>query len=217
MSSGWLRIALRALLVFVLGAAVVTFRVVFAGEREIERSTAALEAGDPALATEHARLAATWYAPGAPHVRVAYGRLLALAREAENRKSRDVALLAYRAIVTASTSTTWLIVPHEADASEARAAIARLESTAPRPIASATQPPGEVEKELAVALAQTPGPSRVWTVVLAASFVALAVGIAIVLRRALDETGRLHRGPAAAGAAIGLVGLAGYALALWLA
>ena len=49
------------------------------------------------------------------------------------------------------------------------------------------------------------------------AFAALAVGIAIVLRRAIDETGRLHRGPAAAGAAIGLVGLAGYALALWLA
>jgi hypothetical protein len=216
-SSGWLRVALRALLVFVLGVAVVTFRVVFAGEREIARSTAALEAGDPALATDHARLAATWYAPGAPHVRVAYGRLLALAREAENRKSRDVALLAYRGIVTASASTTWLVVPHDADASEARAAIARLESTAPRPIEAATQPPGEVERELAAALARTPGPSRLWSVVLAASFVALAAGIAIVLRRALDETGRLHRGPAAAGAALGLAGLAGYALALWLA
>ncbi len=217
MSSGWLRSALRALLVFVLGVAVLTFRVLFAGEREIARSTAALEAGDPMLAIDHARQAATWYAPGAPHVRVAYGRLLALGREAENRKSRDTALLAYRAIVTASTSTTWLVVPHEADAAEARAAIARLESTAPRPIATATQPPAEVERELAAALARSPGPSRIWSVVLAASFVALAAGIAIVLRRAIDETGRLHRGAAALGAAIGFAGLAGYAFALWLA
>jgi hypothetical protein len=216
-TGGWLRSALRIVLIVVLVGAAVTFRVVFAGEREIARSTAALEAGDPVAATDHARRAATWYAPGAPHVRVAYGRLLALAREAEKRKSRDVALRAYRAITTASASTSWLVVPHRSDAREAAEAIARIESTAERPISSATDPAAEVERELLATLAAEPGPSRSWAVVLGASFLALAAGVALVLRRALDETGRIHRGPALVGGAIAGVGLCAYALALWLA
>ena len=64
-----------ALIGLVIAAA--TVRVVLAGEREIKDSTAALRAGDPHAAALHARRAAGWYAPGAPHVRVAYDRLIA--------------------------------------------------------------------------------------------------------------------------------------------
>lgn len=214
---GWARTLLASLLVVVLATAAATFRVVYAGEKEIALSTAALEAGDPFLAVDHARAAATWYAPGAPHVRVAYGRLLALAREAEARKHKELALQAYRAVTTASASTAWALVPHAADAEVARAAIARIESTSPRPIANATEPPGAIEERLLTELARVPGPSRVWSAVLAASFASLLVGIGIVLRRAVDETGRLHTRPAATGAVIASLGLIGYALALWLA
>jgi hypothetical protein len=214
---GWARTLLGTLLIAVLVVAAVTFRVVYAGEKEIALSTAALDAGDPALAVDHARAAATWYAPGAPHVRVAYGRLLAIAREAEARKQRELALRAYRAVTTASASTAWAVVPHAADAEAARGAIARIESTSPRPIANATEPPEAMEAKLLAELARAPGPSRVWSAVLAASFVGLVLGIAIVLKRAVDETGRLHARPAATGAVIASFGLIGYALALWLA
>jgi hypothetical protein len=214
---GWARTLFTSLLLFVSIVAAATFRVVFAGEAEIAKSTAALEAGDPVLAIDHARSAATWYAPGAPHVRVAYGRLMALAREAEARKQKALALRAYRAVTTASASTAWAIVPHAADAEAARAAIARIESTTERPIATATEPPGAVEAKLLGELARAPGPSRLWSAVLAASFVSLLAGIAIVLKRAIDETGRLHAKAAAVGAVVASVGLVGYALALWLA
>ncbi|MBL9026199.1 MAG: hypothetical protein JNL21_28655 [Myxococcales bacterium] len=217
MSLRWLKGALTIVFVLVLGAAGLTFRVIFAGEQEIAKSTSALEAGDPDLAIDHARAAATWYAPGAPHVRVAYGRLLALARESEARKRKDLALRAYRAITTASSSTAWAIVPHAADAEAARAAIARLESTTERPVDSATEPPAAIEQKLLAELAREPGPSRGWSLVLGSSFLLLLAGLAVVLQRALDETGRLHPRPAAVGAVIATVGLFGYALALWLA
>lgn len=217
MSLRWLKGALTVVFVFVLGASGLTLRVVLAGEEEIARSTAALEAGDPVLAIDHARAAATWYAPGASHVRVAYGRLLALAREAEKRKQKDLALRAYRAITTASSSTAWVVVPHASDAAEARAAIARMESTSERPIDSATEPASTIEQRLLVELAREPGPSRLWSLVLGGSFLLLLAGVAVVIRSALDETGRLHRGPAVVGGLVAAVGVVGYALALWLA
>jgi hypothetical protein len=216
-SSSWLRVVLRALFVVVLGGAAVTFRVLYAGERAIAASTAALEAGDPNAAIDEARAAATWYAPGAPHVRVAYGRLMALGKEAEARHQKDVALRAYRAVTTASASTTWARTPHAEDAQHAREAIARLEATSDRPIGSATEPASVIEAKLLAEMAREPGPERTWTVVLAASFAAVLVGIGLVLGRALDETGRLHAKPAWVGGVLAAVGVAGYALALWLA
>jgi hypothetical protein len=208
---------LRALFVVVLGGAAVTFRVLYAGEQAIAASTAALEAGDANLAIDEARAAATWYAPGAPHVRVAYGRLMALGKEAEARHQKDVALRAYRAVITASASTTWARTPHEGDAQRARESIARIEATSDRPIGSASDPASVIEAKLLADMAREPGPKRTWTVVLAGSFLAVLAGIGLVLGRAVDESGRLHARPAWLGAAIATIGVAGYALALWLA
>ncbi len=213
----WLRGTLRAALVFIVVGAGVTGRAVLGGEREIAQSTAALEAGDAYAAADHARAAASWHVPGAPHVRVAYGRLMALGRAAEERHLRELALHSYRAVVTASASTEWIVVPHARDAEAAKAAIARLESTAERPIGTATEPRERVEARLLSDLAAQPGPSRLWSAVLAASFIALATGVWLVLARAVDESGRLHRRPALPGAVVGAAGLLGYALALWLA
>ena len=217
MSSGWLRVALRALFVVVLGGAAVTFRVLYAGEQAIAASTAALEAGDANLAIDEARAAATWYAPGAPHVRVAYARLMVLGKEAEARHQKEVALRAYRAVTTASASTAWATTPHAVDAERAREAIARLEATSDRPIGSATEPASVIEAKLLADMAREPGPERTWSFVLAASFAAVLLGIGLVLGRALDETGRLHAKPAWLGGTIAAAGIAGYALALWLA
>lgn len=216
--SARLRFALRAAFVSVLVVAAATGRVVLGGERELAASTEALRAGDAFAAVDRARAAATWYVPGAPHVRVAYGRLLALAREAEARRLRDLALYAYRAVVTASASTEWLVVPHAADAGDAREAIARIEAAGgERSIDAATDPPEAIERRQLEALASPSGPSRTWSTVLAASFVAVLAGLGLVLRRAFDDTGRIHARPAALGAAVAGIGLVGYALALFFA
>jgi hypothetical protein len=110
-----------AILLLVAISAAVTARVVWAGEREIAASTDALKGGDADAAIVHARAAAYWYAPGAPHVRVAYERLFALAEEAEKRRLWATALFAYRAVISASASTTWLVTPHAEDAPRGRA------------------------------------------------------------------------------------------------
>ena len=108
----------------VVGAA--TTRVVVSGEKEVALSTAALKAGDAHGAAEHARRAAGWYMPGAPHVRVAYERLLALGTAAEGLGDRETALFAFRGVRTASIETQWLFAPHEEDQLKAdRAKIGR--------------------------------------------------------------------------------------------
>jgi hypothetical protein len=197
--------------------AVISLRVVLAGEAAIERGTAALEAGDVDTAIAESEVAASWYAPGAPHVRVAYARLEAIAVEAERRRQRGVALSAYRAVVASSESTRWLLTPHAADAQRAREAIARLESTGPRPPATADEPAAAIEAAQLRALSRAQGPRHRVSVVLAASFVAAVAGLVLTLRRAVDETGRLDASRARWPLAIAALGLLGYLVALWVA
>lgn len=209
---------LRVLVLLLLVVAGVTGRAVWAGEHEIASSSDALRAGDAASAIVHARAAALWYAPGAPHVRVAYGRLMALGREAEQRKAWDTALASYRAVVTASASTRWWIEPHRAEADEARAAIARIEAKvgARAPLA-ATEPAATVEQAQLNALAARSGPSPLWKLVLVAAFCVMLAGLVLLLRFGLDETGRLQRARALPALAVAVLGLLGYCAALLLA
>jgi hypothetical protein len=209
--------ALVALLVGAVGVAAITLRVVVAGELEIAASTDALLAGDPRAATTHAKAAATWYAPGAPHVRVAYERLMALGDAAAERQNREIALLAYRAVRSASESTRWIVVPHEADARRAAEAIARIESSAPRPPATSLEPQQVVEKRQLDDLARRTSPRTSLVIVLAASFLAWVVGLASILLRAIDESGKIAWSRATVGVAVGVAGLVGWVVALWLA
>lgn len=208
----WRVVAAMLAVVLVLGA--ITARVVVAGELEIAASTEALEAGDPVEATIRARRAASWYAPGAPHVGVAYERLMTLGREAETRRRRDVALLAFEGVREASTATRWLVTPHAADVAEADRAIARLRARDERPPATASEPEAAIERELLQGLAARPGPSRVVSLGLGASFVAWAAGLAWVLRRAVDATGRLDRRRALPGVALAVLGAAAWVVLL---
>jgi hypothetical protein len=208
---------LRAVLVVVTVIAVLTMRVVVAGELEIAESTRALVAGDPRGAASHARAAALWYAPGAPHVRVAYARLLALGRAAEEHHDREIALYAYRAITDASASTRWIVVPHQGDARQAREAIARIESTAPRPPATALEPAPVIERAQLDELSRETGPRVAWIVALAVAFAVWVGGLGFVLLRGFDGAGRMLRGRAAVGGAIAAVGLALWIVALYAA
>lgn len=202
----------------VLVAAAATLRVVVAGEDEIAASTRALEAGDAQEATFRARNAALWYAPGAPHVRVAYGRLLALGREAERKRKPEAALASYRAIITANTSTRWLLEPAAAEAEEARQAVARINAKATdRPPGLATEQAATLEQAELAALARTFAPRPAWIVVLVVSFGILLLGLALAVGRAFDETGRIDWPRARLGLAAAALGLAGYATALFAA
>ena len=220
-SPGWhagARRALGALVAVLAVLAVATLRVVLAGEAELRASTTALENGDPHEAAVRARAAALWYAPGAPHVRVAYGRLMALGAEADQRKLDDVALFAYRGVTTASASTRWLFPPHAEDAKQAEAAIARIEArSGERPPATATEPKETIEKEQLSQLATRYAPEPGWIVALSAAFLLLIGGLAWIWGRAFDETGRLDWKRARPGLIAGVLGFSAYVVAWWAA
>ncbi|WP_437504740.1 hypothetical protein [Sorangium sp. So ce1099] len=198
---------------FIIGAA--SLRVVVAGEREIAESTDALRAGDPHAAALHARRAAGWYAPGAPHVRVAYERLIALATAAEGLGQADTALFAWRAVRTAALETRWLTTPHADDLELANAAIARLSAAAPRPPGTRTEPAAAVAREHLEALARDDAPRVGWVVALVAAFVAWVAGAIWVVRRAVTVTGQWVWARAVPGLAVCAAGVAVWLLAIW--
>jgi hypothetical protein len=194
---------------------VVSARVIVAGEKEIAASTEALRAGNPTEAVVRARRAAGWYAPGAPHVRVAYERLTALATRAEGLGDRDLALLGWRAVRSASLETRWLLTPHAGDLERANQAIARLEAAAPRPPGTRTDPPSEVERRQLAALLRDESPRVPWIVGLVLSFSAWVAGAVWFARRGVGRTGELELGRAKAAILLIVVGIAGWLVSIW--
>ncbi len=99
--SSWQRLALLAFLSVLIFAAF-SARVILEGESELSASDAAFDRGELASALDHARRAATLYAPGAPHVERAYERLNALALGAEAAGQPKIAFLAWQATRSAA-------------------------------------------------------------------------------------------------------------------
>ncbi|HEY4121744.1 MAG TPA: hypothetical protein VGM56_27950 [Byssovorax sp.] len=210
-----LRRALQAVAIVAIGVAAVTARVAVAGEEEIARSTDELRSGHAMEAAQHAGRAAAWYAPGAPHVRVAYARLIALATAAEGVGDRDTALFAWRAVRGAAIETRWIVTPHERDLARADEAIARLAAAAPRPVGTRVDPSSEVQREQLAALARDESPDVAWVIALVAGAFALGLGVLITVRRGLTETGQLLWLRARPGLALAALGFVLYAIALW--
>lgn len=212
---GTVLIVVRSLLLLgvVLGAIYV--RVISSGERELGASTEALRAGDAHEAIVRARRSASYYAPGAPHVRVAYARLVALGTAAEGLGKRDVALLAWMGVRSASLGSRWLLTPHAADLELANQAIARLSSTAPRPPGTRLEPPAKFEREQLEVLGRTDGPQPVWVVTLVLAFGAWIAGLGWIAVRAIDATGHIAQRRALPGALLAIGGLGLWLLALW--
>lgn len=211
-------IAARALLVTAITGVVVgaaSIRVVVAGEREIALSTAALRGGDARDAAQHARRAAGWYAPGAPHVKVAYERLITLARAAEGRGDRELALYAWSGVRTAALETRWLVTPHEDDLDQANKAIARIGAAAPRPPGTLTEPAPVVERQLLEGLARDEMPRTPWVAALVAAFAAWSFGAAWLARTAVSATGRVELRKAAPAAFATALGIVVWLLAIW--
>jgi hypothetical protein len=208
--SPWARALLLAA-VLVAGVGAVTGRVVWSGEAEIAASTAALERGDAREATVRARRAAGWYAPGAPHVRVAYERLTAMALAAEAHRRDDVALLAWRAIRSSSLETRWLVTPHRHDLERANREIARMTS---KPTKAAAADPA-LEATHLQALLRQEAPRAPWLVALVVGFLLWAVGLGWWARAAADVAGRLAWTRARLPAAIALLGMVLWVVAVW--
>ena len=200
-----------AVTVAVLGA--ITARIVVSGEAEIAASTEALIAGDAHEAVVRARRAAGWYAPGAPHVPVAYERLVALAQAAEEHKRRDLALLAWRGVRSTALETRWLIVPHRAELQRANAEIARLSERAGD--GNGDGAPGAMAGQQLALLAGHQAPRLQWVVLLITSFVMVTVGTLWWARLVAGPGGRLRWARAHYPAALVLLGTALWLLALW--
>jgi hypothetical protein len=207
--------ALGAAAVLGLVAGAVSLRVVAAGESEIAASTAALRAGDAHEAAVHARRAAGWYAPGAPHVGVAYARLVALATAAEGLGDRELSLFAWRGVRTASIETRWLVSPHAADRARADAAIARLEAAAPRPPGTRADPVPVIERTVLDALARDEAPRSGWVAALVVAFAAWTLGAAAFVARGVDASGRVVSRRAYPAGLVAAAGVGLWLLAIW--
>lgn len=209
-----LRIAKIAIVAGALVAAV-TVRVIVAGEREIALSTAALRAGDPHEAAVHARRAAGFYAPAAPHVRVAYERLIALATKAEARGDSKLAAFAWQGVRTAAMETRWLVTPHAEDLARANAALARLQAAEQRPPGTRTEPTATLERAELDALTRDEAPHIPWVVALVAGFLAWTIGAVVVVRRGVTSTGQLVWSRVRTPAVITAAGVLVWLIAIW--
>lgn len=202
-----------ALVAVVTGAA--TARVIVAGEREITQSTAALRAGDPHAAAVHARRAAGWYAPGAPHVRVAYERLTALATAAEGLGNREIALLAWNGVRTAAIETKWIVQPHAEDLDRANRAIARISAATPLSLGADAEPAPVLERQYLETLARDETPRTAWIGALVVAFAAWTGGAIHLARRALTPSGRVLWAKALPGIVAIAIGALVWLLAYW--
>lgn len=211
----WILRAAKIALVAGVVVAAITARVILAGEREIALSTAALRAGDPHEAALHARRAAGHYAPGAPHVRVAYERLIALAAKAESVGDKPTALFAWQSIRTAAIETRWIVTPHAADLERANAAIARLQSAEERPLGTRTEPTKTIERDALAALTRDESPHVPWVITLVAGFLAWTLGAALLIRRAVTSTGQIVWSRATTALALTVGGVLAWLLAIW--
>lgn len=102
------RLLVRLALMGALGIGALTVlvgRTFQEGQRAMAESDVAFDRGDVELSLEHARLAATWYVPYAPHVDSAIARLRAIAVGAEVRGETQLALAAWSALRGAAFET----------------------------------------------------------------------------------------------------------------
>jgi hypothetical protein len=140
--SAWLLRSVAAgaallLLVFAL----VAYRVSERGAYDLAESDRAFDTGRLELAVEHARRAAAAYVPAAPHMRLGFERLHAVARGAERTRDLALARAAWRAVRAAAIESQHLWQPHAAELATADLELRRLSGEVGRtPPAAAPAP-----------------------------------------------------------------------------
>jgi hypothetical protein len=171
----------------VLFASVATLRAVLDGEREIAASDAAFDANDLHGAIQHARRAASAYAPGAAHVERGYQRLLAVARGAEATGRPEIATLAWQAERAAVLESASLLHPFPERLEEANRNLARLSASKAAPEAERSETAQRLFKQ-----AQSQSAERTpWGALLAGGLFVAALGLAWFAARALGPGGRI--------------------------
>lgn len=211
----WILTAAKVLVVTGVVLAAISARVVYSGEREIALSTAGLRAGDPHEAALHARRAAGFYAPGAPHVRVAYERLIALATKAEQVGDVSTALFAWEGVRISALETRWIVTPHEADLARANAAIARLQAAQSRPLGTRVEPVTVIERDALEALTRDEAPRVPWVVTLLIGLFSWVIGASLVVLRGVTSTGNVLWDRVRLPAALTIAGVIAWLLAIW--
>jgi hypothetical protein len=207
-----LKRALVIAAIVLAGLGALAVRAVASGRAALAEGDAALAGRRPADAIAAWETAARWYLPGAPHVDEAYTRLVRLAGE-----DRRHALAAWRAVRGAARATRSLWTPHADDLAAAAAAIARL--SADDPEASLAGGPDHATRVAwhAGELARDPRPRPAAVALACLGIAAWLAGVAWLVRRGTDASGRLARRPARAAAALTLAGLAAWLLGLYAA
>lgn len=208
MTGLWLRRLAVVLLSMVLAAGLLCWRAVQDGEAAMARSDAAFDEGDVPSALLHARRAAVLYVPNAPHVDRAYQRLTAVAIGAESRGDTKLARAGWRAIRGAALETRHVWTPHQPQLDRANKNLARLS----QPSRDAR---GRMARGAALADLQQPtAPAALWVLVLALGFGLAVVGLGVLAVRGVSREGELLRRRALLGAAVTLVGVVTWALAV---
>lgn len=208
--------AIVALAVAVCTIGLLYGRVRIEGDRELRTAEALSASGKTEQAIVHARRAAEWYAPGAPHVPAAYDKLVALARLSESRSDSSTALLAWQAVRHAALSSRWARVAYDDKLVQANAAIARIAARSPSAATIAAPPPEELRDSLAEGLARDVHPRTPWVMVLLAGFMLMAGGVGWFLRNGFDAE-KLVWSRAKWGIILAAVGAASWAVGVWLA
>lgn len=198
------RLALTLLLAF-LGLALLTARAVEKGEAAVRESDRAFDEGKVQEAAHHARRAAVYYAPGAPHLRAAYERLRAVAAGAEAAGDRDTARFAWNAIRSAALETRHVSIAFPEELALANRALARLEIREDEPVSRR-----ERLRQIKVAerdLAQAANTRASWIALMAFGFAATTFGLAGFAVSAVEPvTARARPRAARASGVVTLVG-----------
>jgi len=210
--SKWLQRIALGLLFAVLALAVVTGRAVVEGEAEMRESDRAFNEGDLRKATVHARRAAILYAPGAPHVRAAYERLLAIATGAEAEGESEIAQMAWRAVRGAALETRHVGVPHRTELDQANRNLARLASEPSSGTPSAFR--AGYEQALA-ALEKDSAPRARWVIALVIGFVLSVIGLFWIAARGINPDGSVAFARMRLGLALTVIGAACWTIAVW--
>lgn len=198
--------ALGALLLFF---AVATARAVLDGEREIAQSDLAFDSSDLHGAIQHARRAASAYAPRAPHVERGYARLLAIACGAESSGQPDIATLAYQAERAAVLESASFFQPFPERLDEANRNLARLAAVKAGPEPERAQ---TARKLFELARERDPGRLPLGAL-LAAGLLLAALGVVWFARSALGPGERIAWMAGRWGALTFMVGVALWAAA----
>lgn len=207
--------ALLALVVISLTLALVTGRALVAGESELAAADGALRRQDAISAIDHARRAARWYVPGAPHVAAAYARLIHVARTSEATGDRETAVAAWRAVRSAAVETAWLVQPHAAEIRASDEAVARLAAAGRGPLLARDETPEQAEKRLRALLSIDDAPRTPWVALLVVGLATMALGAIVAAGRGVRADGSLDLARAKVPVLVSLAGACAYALAIW--